>query len=573
MLSINTVTSGIREKEEYYTEDESLAKSKDEYYTESQSVSKSQETTKTQNAKAKLTQAVAYGKGAAELGLEGNFTSYDFKSLFYGFKPNSQERIRGYRPDSNTQERLAEDLTFSAPKSVSMTLHLNQDYRLFDAHTEAVKEVLDEVEKRYIQTRIQFLGERTVVNTGNLTAALIPHHTSRDGDMQLHTHAVVFNGTKGADGKWRALHNDAIASQEWLGHLYQQKLAHKVQQLGYSIYETKNGFELKGISQKDIQVFSKRSRAIVNQLRQEGKEVNHSNRDEAALTTRKAKNIAFSLTEYQQQWQLEAIANNIKAPLPQSTPIVLSAKPTASQVLKGAIAHLSERSVSLSREDIYKYVYRSGIINFKLSELDHEIQNNKQLIALNPNKFTTVEALKREIKTVKQWMKGQDKSAPLLSNPNLEETLLNAGQREAIARTLQSTDTHQIIHGLSGVGKTTALGVLREQLKGTGIEIKGFSPTIEAAAKLQEELNIKTNTVAHLVLSKPKNKPKQLWIIDEAGMMSASQMEAISSKAESVKARILLVGDRGQNSSVEAGSPLRSLIDHGATTHSISQIQ
>ncbi len=78
--------------------------------------------------------------------------------------------------------------------------------------------------------------------------------------------------------------------------------------------------------------------------------------------------------------------------------------------------------------------------------------------------------------------------------------------------------------------------------------------------------------MAHLVLSKPESKPNQLWIIDEAGMMSAKQMQEISLKAESVKARILLVGDKGQNSSVEAGSPLRSLIDHGAKTHSISKI-
>ncbi|MDJ0647124.1 MAG: MobF family relaxase [Xenococcaceae cyanobacterium MO_188.B19] len=572
MLSINTVTSGIREKEEYYTEDESLTQSKEKYYSESESQDKSQAKTATQNKVAKLTQAVAYGKGAAELGLTGSFSKEDFKSLFYGFKPGSQERIRGHRPNGDTQERLAEDLTFSAPKSVSMALHLNGDNRLFDAHTEAVKFVLDEVEQRYIQTRIQVNGERKVVNTGNLTAALIPHHTSRDGDMQLHTHAVVFNGTKGADGKWRALHNDAIANQEWLGHLYQQKLAQKVQQLGYSIYETKNGFELEGISPHDIKVFSKRSVAIINQLKQEGKEINHANRDEAALTTRKAKNISQTLTEYQHHWQQEAKANKIKAPKAKTTPVAPLGKKTASQLLNSAIAHLNETSVSLERDDIYKYVYRSGIQNFKLSELDQEISTNKELLTLKNDKFTTVKALQREIKTVKQWMKGQGKRSPLLDNPNLEGTLLNSGQKEAISRTLTSTDTHQIIHGLSGVGKTTALGVLRQQLKGSKVEIKGFSPTIEAAAKLESELKIKTNTVAHLVLSKPDNKPHQLWIIDEAGMMSAKGATAILDKADSVGARILLVGDKGQNSSIEAGSPLRSLISHGATTHSISKI-
>lgn len=169
-------------------------------------------------------------------------------------------------------------------------------------------------------------------------------------------------------------------------------------------------------------------------------------------------------------------------------------------------------------------------------------------------------------------MKGQGEAIPLFSNPDLEGSGLHPGQTEAVSRTLTSTDKHQIIHGLSGVGKTRALGGLARQLEGTGVQARGFSPTIDAAAELQKSLGIPTNTVEHLVLSKPDQNPNQLWLIDEAGMMSARQMQAIQSKAEKVGARLLLVGDKGQNSSVEAGSPLRSLIDHGATTHSIREI-
>ncbi|WP_250126317.1 MobF family relaxase [Chroococcidiopsis sp. CCMEE 29] len=213
MLSINTINSGIQEKEKYYTEDESLEteseQEQSEYYTEAE----------TQSETRKLTQAVWHGKGAENQGLEGNVKKEDFKEVFYGFKPGSQERIRGKKPNPEDQERLAEDLTFSAPKSVSMALHLGDDLRLFDAHTESVKEVLDEVEQRYATTRIQRNGERQVVNTDNLTIALIPHHTSRDGDMQMHTHAVIMNGTQGLDGVWRALHNDAMSLQGWLGNL------------------------------------------------------------------------------------------------------------------------------------------------------------------------------------------------------------------------------------------------------------------------------------------------------------------------------------------------------------------
>jgi len=169
-------------------------------------------------------------------------------------------------------------------------------------------------------------------------------------------------------------------------------------------------------------------------------------------------------------------------------------------------------------------------------------------------------------------MAGQGKATPLHSNPDLEESKLNPGQAEAVRRTLLSTDRHQIIHGLSGVGKTKALGVLVRQLQGTEIEIRGFSPTIDAAAELQKELGINTNTVEHLVLSQPQPLKNQLWIIDEAGMMSSRQMQIVERQAQAVGARILLVGDTGQNSSIEAGSPLRSLINGGATTHSIRQI-
>jgi conjugative relaxase-like TrwC/TraI family protein len=310
MLSTNTIKSGVREKEEYYTEDESLETESEqeqfEYYSEAE----------TQSETRKLTQAVWHGKGAQKQGLEGNVKKEDFKEVFYGFKLGSQERIRGEKPNPEDQERLAEDLTFSAPKSVSMALHLGGDLWLFDAHTESVKEVLDEVEQRYATARIQINGERQVVNTDNLTIALIPHHTSRDGDMQMHTHAVIMNGTQGPDGIWRALHNDAMSLQGWLGNLYRQKLAHKVQALGYEIYETKDGFELKGITREDIQVFSKRSRSIVRKIQQEGLELTPENRDRATLTTRKAKHITQTLEKFQQGWKAEAAAMKVEVSLP-----------------------------------------------------------------------------------------------------------------------------------------------------------------------------------------------------------------------------------------------------------------
>ena len=302
--------------------------------------------------------------------------------------------------------------------------------------------------------------------------------------------------------------------------------------------------------------------------------VNAQNKKDKVLTTRKAKSKGGkSLEEQQAEWEEEAISRQT-GQLYRSHPIEI--KPSfeaASEDVNSAIRHLSERSVSFSRHDIYAYAFKHVRAGGRdLEPINQAIDEHKSLIGVGNERFTTVEALERELEIVKQWMAGQGKASPMLANPDLEGTILNSGQAEAVRRTLTSIDTHQIIHGLSGVGKTRALGELKRQLEVTGIEVRGFSPTIDAAAELQKELGIITNTVEHLVLSKPEQKSNQLWIIDEAGMVSTRQMQALARKAESVGARILLVGDKGQHSSVEAGSPFRSLIDHNATTHSIHQI-
>ena len=448
MFSINTIKSGVKEKEEYYTKDESLSQSKDKYYGKKQENNKTQEQKRSNPKIDKFTTAIFYGKGATKLGLEGAITKEEFKSLFYGYKPGTEERIRNNRPNKDDRERLGEDITLSPPKSFSITLHQGRDDKLFDAHTEAVKEVADVIEARYIQTREYFNGNRQRVSTGNAIAALIPHHTSRDNDMQVHTHLIIFNGTERANGKYTALDTNAIAKQKWLGHLYQSILAQKVQNLGYSIRQTKDGFELEGISKEQIEVFSKRSRAIIQKIKEHGQEINHKNRDRAALTTRKAKNTTKTLEEYRERWRVEAKTHGIKVPIPKNklvlkdtaSHIIPKQQQTAKEALDSAIAHLSEPSVSFKRDNIYEYIYQSGLQSFSLEQLENEITSHLQLIPLNNDstEFTTVNALKREVETAQQWLKGQGKATPLLKNPQVKATRLNRGQAEAIRRTLTS---------------------------------------------------------------------------------------------------------------------------------------
>jgi conjugative relaxase-like TrwC/TraI family protein len=561
--TIHTVTTESEDKEKYYEEDESLVDAQERYYGEAEMFSEVD----------KIALAV-WGKTQSEEKREGYIEREDFKIVFKGTLPESNQRIRKEKPNINDKERLAYDVVLSAPKSVSMALHLEGDLRVFDAHMEAVQETLELIEKELAMARIQVNGQRQVVKTGNLIAALLPHHTSRSGDMQLHAHTLIMNGTKCPDGEWRALWKEPLAQAEWLGGFYRQKLAEKMQELGYRIYNTEHGFELSGYSPDDLKLFSKRNTEIVKAVEAEGLSVNAQNKKDKVLTTRKAKSKGGkSLEDKQEEWREEGYSHQVGS-LERSHPIKIQpSQEAATESVNSAIRHLDERSVSFNRNDIYSYVFQHICDEGRdFEQINRAIDEQKFLIDVGFDRFTTVEAIEREIETVKQWMAGQGQASPLLANPSLEETRLNTGQREAIALILTSTDPHQIVHGLSGVGKTTALGELKRQLEGTDIQIKGFSPTIEAAATLQLELGILTNTVEHLVLSEPNTAKNQLWIIDEAGMVSARQMKSILNKALEVKARILLVGDKGQNSSIEAGSPMRSLIEHGATTHSLRQI-
>jgi len=568
--TIHTVTNESEDKEKYYEEDESLVDAQERYYGEAESISEVD----------RMTRAIWGGTLAKEEQLEGHIEREDFKSIFKGTLPGSEQRIRGERPNAADKERLAYDVVLSAPKSVSMALNLEGDLGLFDDHMESVKDTLAVIEQKFAQTRIQVNGVRQVVNIGNLIAALMPHHTSRDGDMQLHTHTLIMNSTKGSDSVWRSLCKEALAQAEWVGSYYRQRLAERVQKRGYRIYNTEHGFELQGYSREDIEVFSKRNQAIVKAVKEDGLAVNAENKKQKVLVTRQAKSQSGQkLENIQERWRAEAESRQVGKTVRKDPLDIKYDFQTAVDEVNSAIRHLSERSVSFSRDDIYtyalKHVHAEGL---SLSQIDQAINEHESLLSVGNGRFTTVEALEQEIEIRQRWMAGQGKATPMLSNPDLQGSGLKSGQAEAVRKTLISTDRHQIIHGLSGVGKTTALGELVRQLQGTGVEVRGFSPTINAAEGLQAEiyqktnLQIKTNTVEHLVLSKPEAVKDQLWMIDEAGMVSARQMQAIERKAETVGARLLLVGDKGQNSSIEAGSPFRSLIEGGATTHSIRQI-
>ena len=210
------------------------------------------------------------GKGAQRLGLDGEVELERFKQLLKGqvdptiSPPKSSKRL-------NYKRRIGIDLTFSAPKSVSIQALVGQDINVIKAHDDAVTEVIDRMEE-YAQTRRKVDGVSSIETTGNLIVAKFRHETSRSIDPQLHTHAVVMYLTQRKDNQWRALKNENILNMTtFAGTLYRTLLAQKLEHLGYGIRIESNGlFELDHISRHQIESFSQRSSQIETLLTEQG---------------------------------------------------------------------------------------------------------------------------------------------------------------------------------------------------------------------------------------------------------------------------------------------------------------
>lgn len=231
------------------------------------------------------------GDGAEKLGLKGEVANVDMDAIRQGKLPDGTDLSR--MVNGVNKHRSGYDLTFSAPKSVSMMILIGGDTRLLDAWNRSVENGMKEVEK-LISARITDSGKTDTVLTGNMVAALYNHDTSRALDPQIHTHALVFNTTF-AENKWRALASDTrmktgfgenlYALQVAIGNLVLQPFRQEAEKLGYeTVAAGKNGlWELKDVP---VAPFSTRSQAISEAA---GPDASKKSRDVAALDTRQAK--------------------------------------------------------------------------------------------------------------------------------------------------------------------------------------------------------------------------------------------------------------------------------------------
>lgn len=194
--------------------------------------------------------------------------------------------------ESGREKRVGMDCSFSAPKSVSLAMAESPETRsiMQKLHQEAISRSVKYIEDNYIKTRIKRDGKTYEIKTGNCCAAEFEHYTSRNNDLDLHTHVVIENMTV-FNGKIYSIEfGDIMKDQKEVGLVYRQYLAQALQREGYvlEITDVKQGFfELKGFDRETIMRHSTRRQEILAAM----EKGSAADAQDAAMKTRKKKKV------------------------------------------------------------------------------------------------------------------------------------------------------------------------------------------------------------------------------------------------------------------------------------------
>jgi conjugative relaxase-like TrwC/TraI family protein len=510
-----------------------------------------------------------FGAGAAQLKLRGDVGMDDFVKLCRNVNPNTGELLT---QRMKATRRVFYDFTLSPPKSVSIVALVAGDHRVERAHERATISALRELEK-FAATRVRKNGASTYRNTGNTISAVFRHDTSRALDPHLHCHCIVFNATFDADEKqWKALEPyEMLHAAKYAENVYYHELAQELKRLGYEFQNNRRGdFEIKGLPQKLIELFSKRHSEIDERTREllenkpDKRGQNLKEIRERIAHDRRARKIKdIGRKRLMELWDKQ-INDEEKAAL---AGLKLIHKTNAAKgrtalgaALTWAEEHLFDRRSVVNEFELWRYALERGRgENFRLKKLQSltarkpYVRNEEQR-----GKVTTRETLEREQRIVAAAQNGADQFSQFNAKHQIQNASLDAEQSSAAQQILSSRNFVTLFRGGAGTGKSFTLKEVCGGLYQAGHSVYVVAPQRQQVLDLEKELKAHGATLSEF-LTKAEMERGAVVVVDEAGQIGAKQMLQLFEFVQANDGRLILSGDTRQHGAVEASDALRAI--------------
>jgi conjugative relaxase-like TrwC/TraI family protein len=528
------------------------------------------------------------GAGAQALGLSGRVAGGHFNALVAGMDPRDPTvRLRWSLRDP---EVAALDLTFSAPKSVSVLAAAGPDdvmRVLVNAHNEAVTAALAYLDESAVFVRRGHDGTTVEAGEGLIAAAYL-HRMSRSLDPQLHTHVVAANLTRGPDGRFTALHGAPLyRAAKTAGYLYQAHLRATIsERLGLEWGEVRNGAaELAGVPAEILLEFSKRRQEMLRAAELGGISLDtKAGGEAAALATRDRKE--YGIDTHTWRAEVQARAAQLGFGREEITELLEVGRErleygsrergTVDEVALGdrlaGPNGLTERANSFDERVVLQEFAAAAGQGATVDQIHGQADRftrRPDVLAAELGEFTTVDLVDCERRLIASAVGRAEDGTRVLDSGTVVRAINAAGrpltddQAAVVGAVASSGRGVEVVEALAGTGKTYTAGVLRELYEQAGYQVVGVAPTGRAARELAHEAGIPSRTLDRLLIDLEQlgdSLPERCVIVfDEAGMAATRATARLLEAAEQAGAKVIAIGDPGQLASVQAGGWLRAV--------------
>jgi conjugative relaxase-like TrwC/TraI family protein len=217
----------------------------------------------------------------------------------------------------------------------------------------------------------------------------------------------------------------------------------------------------------------------------------------------------------------------------------------------------------LQRESVIRVLADSG------TGTDHLRTRSGHIVPATSGdrRYTTTELLAAEERIVSSATSRVGEATALVGAATVDDVLarhahLDSEQAYGVRQLLTSGNGYDLVIGQAGTGKSTMLGAARIGWEEAGFRVIGTAVAARTAADLEGGTGIPSSSLTQLLADLREGgglTSRHVIVVDEASMVGTRPLDQLRSYVDAAGAKLVLVGDNRQLSSIDAGGALRTL--------------